>query len=213
MFILGIPIIFAYISTLSNKGIELLFTSLNKFESGEKVQKQIRFYLDLVHKKEKARDSHTILRGYINIYEETCTLQECALKKYLYNLTYNNLDTTLFLLQHAENLYQNGISKFPNCTSLRISYAFFLFERLNKKQQSNLELTNAEKYSPKFDEQFIIYRCKKLIEENSTEGGDHDENLDVVSNIAYKNHFTQCRKFFSIIFYFFKKFILRLIYN
>lgn len=192
MFFIGAPIIIVIISISNQKGISLLMTSLNKFEKGEKIQKQIREYLNLVDKKDFNRSAKTILKGYIFLYEETCTLPDCALKKFLYNYEMNNIETISFLFQHAETLYQNGISKFPNCTSLRISYAFFLLERLNKKQQANIELINAEKYSPKFDEQFIIYRYKKLIEEQNTEIGETQENLDVVSNIAYKNHFTQC---------------------
>jgi hypothetical protein len=65
---------------------------------------------------------------------------------------------------------------------------------MNNKQQASLELSNAEKYNPKFDEQFIIYRYKKIIEETSSEVGEGEGNLDVVSNIAYQNHFTQCMK-------------------
>lgn len=197
MFLVGIPLIISILITFSKHEMILLFTNLNKFQSGETVQKQIRYYLELVDRKDRDRNSFTILKGYISLYEESCTIQDCALKKYNFNLIQNKLDTTAFLLQHAESLYQSGISKFPNCTPLRISYAFFLLERLNKKQQASLELTNAEKYSPSFDEQFIIYRYKKLIEENSGGGNDHDESLDIVSNIAYKNHFTQCKYFFD----------------
>jgi hypothetical protein len=59
-----------------------------------------------------------------------------------------------------------------------------------------LELNNTLKYAPRFDEQFIIYRYKKLIEEfNSDVAAESEESLDVVSNIAYKNHFTQCNFF------------------
>jgi len=193
LFFLGIPIISTIIITLPDDQMILLFTSLNKFQKGEKVQKQIKYYLELVNKREMDRDSKILLKGYISIYEESCNIQECALKKYLYNLEFNNMETTAFLLQHAETLYQNGISKFPNCTSLRISYSFFLLERLNKRQQANIELINAEKYLPKFEEQFIIYRYKKILEEHSGELGESEENLDVVSNIAYKNHYSQCK--------------------
>jgi hypothetical protein len=180
----------------------ILLTSLNRFHKGEKVQKQIKYYLELVDKREFDRDSKILLKGYLSIYEETCNIQDCALKKYLYNLEHLNMETNAFLLQHAETLFQNGISKFPNCCALRVSYAFFLLERLNKKQQANIELINAEKYSPKFEEQFVIYRYKKILEEYTGEVGDSEENLDVVSNIAYKNHFVQCnfnKKFLLII--------------
>ena len=193
LFFIGAPVIIIIITSFSDTELTLLMTSLNKFEKGEKIQKQIRHFLELVDKKDADRDFKTILRGYIFIYEESCTLQDCDLKKYQYNLETNHIETDSFLLLHAETLYQNGISKFPNCTSLRISYAFFLLERLNKKQQATIELINAEKYSPKFDEQFIIFRYKKIIEEQTNEVGEAEENLDVVSNIAYKNHFTQCK--------------------
>ena len=61
---------------------------------------------------------------------------------------------------------------------------------MNKKQQASLELANTEKHFPRFEEQFIIYRYKKLLEEQSTELNDNEDNLDMVSNIEYKNHFT-----------------------
>jgi PAS domain-containing protein len=196
MFFIGIPIIIAIIITLNGNKLGVLLTNINKFQRGEKVQTQVRYFLELVDKKDTDRDCKALLKGYIHLYEETCTSEECALKKYISCLK-SNIDTIVFLYQHAEQIYQNGISKFPNCTSLRLSYAFFLLERMNKKQQANLELNNASKYNPRFEEQFIIYRYKKLIEENSTEVSDNEENLDVVSNIAYKNHFNQFKNCIS----------------
>ncbi len=193
MFFIGLPILIAIIALSEDRGLTLLMTNLNKFKKGENVQKQISHFLELVDNKDIDRDAKTVLKGYIFLYEETCTLSDCALKKYIFNYDTNNIETIPFLLQHAEALYQNGISKFPNCTSLRISYALFLLERLNKKYQGNLELINAEKCSPKFDEQFIIYRYKKLVEEHTTEVGEFEENIDVVSNIEYKNHSNQCK--------------------
>ena len=193
LFFIGIPIIITIMISFSENQVSLLYQSLNKIQKGEKLQKQIKFFLELIDKKEFDRDSKIILQGYITIYEESCNIQECALKKYIYNLEFNNIDTIGFLIQHAETLYQNGISKFPSCTSLRITYAFFLLERLNKKQQANIELINAEKYKPSFEEQFMIYRYKKMIEEQSSNLGDNEENLDVVSNIAYKIFLAQCK--------------------
>jgi hypothetical protein len=190
LFFLGLPIVIAIILSNYDEKLTILLTNINKFHKGETVLKQINYFIELVDNKDRCRNSFILLKGYIYLYEESCSFSECALKKYIYSLEHQN-ETIAFLLQHAETLYQNGISKFPNCTALRISYAFFLLERMNKKQQANLELLNTEKYSPKFAEQFIIYRYKKIIEEQSSEIGDNEENLDVVSNIAYKNHFTQ----------------------
>lgn len=49
-------------------------------------------------------------------------------------------------------MYRAGIQKFPTCTPLKIQYAFFLMERMNKKQEAILELAQAEQFNPPFDE-------------------------------------------------------------
>ena len=89
-------------------------------------------------------------------------------------------------------MYQNGISKFSLSTTLRINYSFFLMERMNNTKKALIELKNCEKYNPSFEEEFIIFRyCENnTAQENDTEEeGDDDEGLDIVANIAYKNHF------------------------
>lgn len=74
-------------------------------------------------------------------------------------------DNYQLLLQHAKNMYRVGIQKFPNSPALRIQYAYFLIEKLNKKQEALNELNQASAMHPTFDEQFIIYRNKKYMEE------------------------------------------------
>ena len=68
-------------------------------------------------------------------------------------------------------MYRLGIFKFPNCSALRISYALFLIERLNKKLEAVNELNQGAALSPTLDEQFVIYRYKKLTEEYTEESG------------------------------------------
>ena len=118
--------------------MNFLCTVINKFKKGENVLKQINYFLELVDTKDQNRESRIILKGFISIYEENCNQKDCALKRYLFYLEENKIESPIFLYQHAELMFQNGISKFPNCISLRISYAFFLLERLNKKQQANI---------------------------------------------------------------------------
>lgn len=62
-------------------------------------------------------------------------------------------------------MYQVGAKKFPNHTNLRISYAYFLIEKMRYKQSALQELNNAEENSPPFDIEFTIFRLKKIIEE------------------------------------------------
>ena len=177
---------------MKDNKLEILLTHINKFQKGEQCQMQIRYFLELIELQHD-RHSRIILRGYIYLFEEFCTSLDCPLKKYIHMCDQGE-DNTMYLYQHAQVLYQNALSKFPHCAPLRISYSYFLLERLHNKQLASLELNISEKSNPKFDEQFIIFRYKKLIEETSDFSEGSTTNLDVVSSIAYQNHFNQFKQ-------------------
>ena len=40
------------------------------------------------------------------------------------------------LLLELDRMYINGLKKFPNCTILRLSYAFFLYERMQNRNKA-----------------------------------------------------------------------------
>ena len=62
-------------------------------------------------------------------------------------------ETCQNLIKEIDRMFQNGLKKFPTCTKLRISYAFFLMERFkNKREKSYLQFKIAEKTKPAFDE-------------------------------------------------------------
>ena len=65
-------------------------------------------------------------------------------------------------MDHAKSMYRASLAKFPNNTTLRIEYAFFLKELLNQKDEAIIEWDTAAKYRPGFVEQFVIFRQKKL---------------------------------------------------
>ena len=261
VFIIGTPIVVCIIITQRDHRFNLLMQNINKFQNGGAVLKQIRYFLELVDNKYKDRKSNILLKGYIYLHEDYCTLAECPLKKYLketerceksvnmnmnmntnVNCTQtgycmesvNNLHTSgpvltamggagttllnsgnlssslgnvhneadVFLMQYAMSMYQNGISKFPSCTSLRMSYAFFLMERMNNSKKSLIELKNCEKYAPSFEEEFIIYRFTQnnksqstandaaiAVDDNYSDDDADNEDLDIISNIAYRNYY------------------------
>ena len=62
-------------------------------------------------------------------------------------------------------------------------------ERLNKKTEAIAELTQAATFSPPFDEQFVIYRYKKISEDYGDAPGEGHGGLDVVSKFAYDSSF------------------------
>ena len=90
----------------------------------------------------------------------------------------------------ADNIYFHATKEFPNDNALRISYAFFLLENMHSKQRALQELNQAEQTKPTFDEQFIIYRYKKLIEDEVAETKTENQGgLDLISETAFQNQF------------------------
>ena len=70
------------------------------------------------------------------------------------------------MLKQVERMYRSGIKKFPDCTKLRINYAFFQLEHIKSTEKAYEEFTAASKLDPSFQQQFNIYRFKKIIREN-----------------------------------------------
>lgn len=189
LFPIGVLIITLIIFTGNKRNIELLINTINKPKNGENYLNAINIFKELIEKREVDRNAKIVLDGYIEQVEEHCLLKDCAFKKYLKTISESKIDATVFLLQYCETMYQNAISKFPLCNSIRISYSFFLIDKLNKKKKAFIELSNAEQRLPSFEHQFIIYRYKKIIEEETNDLSDKDDDLDFVTNLEYKNHF------------------------
>jgi len=200
--LLGIPFVILIILTNRDHRIDLLLINVNKFSSGQEVQDQIRYLLKLIEWQAANRNSAILLDGYIEIHKQSCNKDDCPLKaKVVKNNRFTkNLmsqDETLnekyaLLIQLLYKMYSYGIKKFPNNTSLRIAYAFFLLEKMQSKQQALQELSQAEQNKPPFDEQFIIFRYKKIIEDEIAESqAEGHGGLDVVSESAFQNHLRQ----------------------
>lgn len=63
-------------------------------------------------------------------------------------------------------MFRAGVKKFPECTKLRLSYAFFQLEQMRNKERAYEEFSAAAKLETTFQQQFNIYRFKKIIREN-----------------------------------------------
>lgn len=64
---------------------------------------------------------------------------------------------------------------------------------MKRKQEAISELTFATKFSPAFEEQFIIYRYLKMSDDYDDvgEGGHGGEEMDVVAKFAYDSSLRQ----------------------
>lgn len=203
--------------------VHLLLKNINNFQKGEEVALQIRYLLQLIHTKDIDRKNAIILKGYIYHHEDSCPNADCQLKQYKNNMITNHknkksnkkglggINNSLgshhhdsneqLLLEHARNMYKVGISKFPTCTSLKIQFSFFLMG-IRKKNEAINELVTASHYNPPFDEQFIIFRYKKMAEDygdaalsGDSHGGGGNAGgggMDVIAKFAYESSLRLC---------------------
>ena len=162
----------------------------DKHKDGYKVLMEIEYFLKLEDSLEdniKERQQK-ILYSYIDNYETNCTDNECSLKQFLeYPLKLENFqDMKICLLQHAEMLYKNAVSKYPFNAKLRLSYAIFLYKRLNKKQKGTNEILLLNRYTTNLEDAFLIYRAQRYIEEENEGHSDSETNSKIVNSITYK---------------------------
>lgn len=90
------------------------------------------------------------------------------------------------VLKQVERMFKSGIKKFPDCTKLRMSFSFFQLEHLHNKEKAYEQFTGATKLDPSFQQQFNIYRFKKIIRENLQDR--EETETDLVETIRFDNH-------------------------
>lgn len=194
LFIFGIPIVFVG-SFFRKNSIEfdLLMLPSDRITNGYSMLKRIKLFLYLVDRNDDAnsRREQVILLGIIRFFESNCLINNCVLKQYLNDSKKEDFlgEKKILLLQHAELMYKAGIRKFPRDVKLRLSYGNFLYDKMKKRQKGLKEFENLQKYKPTFEEEFLIYKSRKLIEDE-IDGESIDDGLDYVSTFAYKSCLT-----------------------
>jgi len=90
----GIPLVILFLVFKGSDIISILSKNINKFEKGEEIEKQMRYFIRLFNKKGKHRESEILLKGFIRNHEENCGMNDCPLKqvKKLLDSTSGNLD-------------------------------------------------------------------------------------------------------------------------
>lgn len=195
IWISGLPFIGAIITFEHKSNIDQLFSSNLKFKSGRELESHLVYVLQLVQNQDEDKNTYMLMTGYIEKHKEICVEDDCPFKskKKRHRLISEKEDLTEKLLKQLERMYKLGIKKYPTCTRLRLSFAFFQLERLKNKNKAYEELTYAQKTDPTFEEEFIIYRFKKIIRENLENAGE-DNTTDLIELIRFDNHISLCEE-------------------
>ena len=195
------PFILFISISFSKRSINNLLKSELKFETSKELNDHCQFLIQLIEEQKTDKNSYLLLIGYVQNHKEICLEVDCPLKsnsKFKRNINSDFNAVILNLIQVVNKLYTKGIKHFKKAVTLRIAFAFFLLEKMNDKKSALEELTIAENLKPSFEEEFLIYRYKKIINNTLNDRRSEDvkeEEIDVVDIIAFETHLKTCIAF------------------
>ncbi|CAD8162069.1 unnamed protein product [Paramecium octaurelia] len=197
----GVPLMIAAIIKSEKLHYDLLLLNLNKVQDPDQIVQLTNHLLKLLYKSPLNSNCSFLIDGFLEIHKATCTREDCYLKqKKMINQRQQKplfkegtiIERDIDLLMVMAQIYFNQIKKFPNEINLRIRYAFFLLDNMKQRQQALNELIQAETLSPSLDNDFVIFRYKKIIEEEmNTAQNETFGNLDFATEIAFQNNMRQ----------------------
>jgi len=208
--LLGLPLVFFLTIFTNDKRMDFLLINVNQFEQGKEIINQVTYLLKLLDTQETSHNSAVLLDGYLEVHKQDCAEAECPLKRRNKVLHNNKIIRNLLssdpnikekeaiIVYLVYQIYIQGLKKFSDNTTLRIAYAFFLLDKMHSKQQALQELSDVEQRNPPLDEQFIIYRYKKMIEDDIAEAQQNEQKgggLDVVNEMSFQNLLRMCQAY------------------
>ena len=135
LWISGLPFFALVILFEGTSQTGALFTATLKFKTGTQLEEHLASVLQLVERQTKDRSSLMLLIGYIEKHKEMCNETDCPLKSSGKNRGEDSMaHSCQQVLKQVHRMFKAGIKKFPDCTKLRMSHAFFQLEQLKNKE-------------------------------------------------------------------------------
>lgn len=157
-------------------------------------------YITHIIVKSKQPENKIALEGHVTQHIQSCRNPNCHMIVYKANYrskdanSKRSLVSKMALNNYMRVLYKDALKKFPHYPALRISYAFFLLEIMEDSARAQKQLKKAQLSHPQLDDDFVIFRYCRIIQEKITEHKHKGEiGMDRVSLIAYDNYFRQCK--------------------
>ncbi|KRX01054.1 PAS domain [Pseudocohnilembus persalinus] len=203
IWLVALPFIFLIVIIRKELRYDSLMVNSNNFESINQGVFQLTYFMQLLNYFYDDKHVAAILEALIYYHRTFCKQSGCAsnpknmnqkkIKKFFKNTKIEDISKVnqnyVVLVFLIDQLYAMTLTKYPNCITLRINHALFLLDIMKSSQQTLQELHLAEQLDPQFDEQFQIYRYKKIIEEDIFSKKNGKMNDQEISNeITIESH-------------------------
>jgi len=226
VWILGIPLVFLVNIHNIDKKMSYFLINTTKFRNGDEIINHAHYVQKLMAVQSHDNNAAVMLDGYLEMHKQDCYNEQCPCRDKSKTMANNTLARKLYsksklidflMIFNVDNnegitekeviliyliyqLYLTGIRTFPNCIPLRISYSFFLSDKMSSKQQALQVLIEAEQRLSSVDQEFIVFRYKKLMEDDLGENQQHIQlqqvdngMIDMSNETSFLVHLRQCQ--------------------
>ena len=118
---------------------------------------------NIIKNKNNSRNNSTLINSLITYTEYNCIIEDCPLKKYIFNIK-KGVECDYLLLQFCDDLFQYGISKYKDNIFLKNQYCIFLIYEMNNKKKALFIMESIKDEYISLQTNYDIYRCKKIID-------------------------------------------------
>ena len=190
LFCFGLIIIILYAIYYKDEIKQFCNLDFKLINTSQKKLKYIKDLLQIIKNKEKCRESFIIFNTLILIKERNCINKNCKLKKYLF-LSEKGLESDYILYQYCQQLFELSIKQFPNDVILKANYIIYLVVQMSKKKFAQKILNTMQNEPFHFQNNYIIYCCKKYIERfaSLSKQNFEEENINIMQSFEYEKIF------------------------
>ncbi|KAL4432303.1 hypothetical protein ABPG74_011062 [Tetrahymena malaccensis] len=206
IWIIGMPFIVLIVIIRQDQNFDYILINSNNYEVLSQPMCQLVYLTKLLNLYHTDKSIAILIDGFLDFHRSLTSKEDSHTKRRVLKTTKfskmlrerGECEQVIMVIAVIQGMYYYGLQKFPNNTRLRILYALYLLDKMLSKQQALQELLNAEIERPAFDESFIIYRYKQIIENSLMErtgmDGKKGDNFEMVNELSVQNHLKQCRQ-------------------
>jgi hypothetical protein len=145
LWVFGSPLLVLIVMLRKEYRYDILMVDSNKFDSLNQSVQQLQYLTKFLNFYQSDRNIATLLDGFVEYHRTICKREDCPCQaknmnqkkiiKFIKNSKLLNQDEDLkeqyvVLVYIIERIFVLSLTRFPNCTELRISHSLFLMEKM-----------------------------------------------------------------------------------
>ncbi|CAD8104910.1 unnamed protein product [Paramecium sonneborni] len=148
LWVFGSPLLLLIVMLRKEYRYDIMMIDSNKFDSLNQAIQQLQYLTKFLNYYHTDRNIATLLDGFVEYHRTICKREDCPcqaknmgnkkIAKFQKNFKLQNQDEEIkeqyvVLVHIMERIFTLSLTRFPNCTELRIAHSLFLMEKILKK--------------------------------------------------------------------------------